>query len=155
MRCPACGDDRDKVIDSRAVRDGRGVRRRRRCEACGERYTTYEHVESRPLMIVKRSGERVVFNRNKIIAGLAKACQKRPVSRERIEGIVDTIERDLAAAPTREIPTRDIGRLILAQLREVDEVAYVRFASVYRSFASVDEFLALLQSMRSDREDGP
>ena len=150
MRCPACGVDNDKVVDSRVVRDGSGVRRRREFEACGERFTTYENVESRPLMIVKRGGQKVVYNRNKVVAGLAKACQKRPVSRERIEAIVDTIEGELSAAATREVPTTDIGRMIMRELREVDEVAYVRFASVYRSFSSVEEFLGLLQSMQSD-----
>ncbi len=148
MRCPRCGSDEDKVIDSRAVRDGRGVRRRRECTACGERYTTHEAVETRPMLVVKRSGERVPYARAKVIVGVTKACEKRPVSAEEIEIIVDHVERDLAGSGQREVPSELIGRCVLEHLRAVDEVAYVRFASVYRSFQSVDEFFALLDAMR-------
>ncbi len=150
MRCPNCGIDRDKVIDSRTVRDGGGVRRRRECEACGERFTTYEVIEAKPLSIRKRDGELVAYNRNKIVSGIAKACEKRSVPLERIQAMTDSVERELAHGARREISTRTIGRLILAQLRDVDEVAYVRFASVYRSFTDLEEFLGLLQSMRRD-----
>lgn len=148
MKCPRCASDEDKVIDSRAVREGRGVRRRRECTACGERYTTYEAVETRPMLVVKRSGERVTYNRSKVIVGVTKACEKRPVSLEEIEIIVDRVEHDLAVAGRREVPSEVIGSSVLEQLRHVDEVAYVRFASVYRSFQSVDEFFALLSAMR-------
>ncbi|MBK7045772.1 MAG: transcriptional repressor NrdR [bacterium] len=152
MKCPRCASDEDKVIDSRAVRDGRAVRRRRECTACGERYTTYEAVETRPMLVVKRSGERVAYNRGKVIVGVTKACEKRPVSAEEIEIIVDRVEHDLAASGRREVPSEMIGGCVLEQLRHVDEVAYVRFASVYRSFQSVDEFFALLSAMRQAPE---
>ncbi len=148
MKCPRCASDEDKVIDSRAVRDGRAVRRRRECTACGERYTTYEGVETRPMLVVKRSGDRVAYSRAKVIVGVTKACEKRPVSLEEIEIIVDHVEHELATSGRREVPSDVIGGCVLEQLRQVDEVAYVRFASVYRSFQSVDEFFALLSAMR-------
>ncbi len=153
MKCPACGSEEDKVVDSRAVRDGRAVRRRRECLACEERFTTYEGVETQPVLVVKRSGERMAYHRDKVVLGVTKACEKRPVSLEQIEIIVDRVERDLARAGRREVPSEAIGRYVLEQLRDVDEVAYVRFASVYRSFQNIDEFFALLNDLRS--EDHP
>jgi transcriptional repressor NrdR len=140
------------VVDSRAVRDGRAVRRRRECISCGDRYTTYEAVETRPVLVVKRSGERMSYNRGKVIVGVTKACEKRPVSLEQIEIIVDRVEQKLAGAGRREVPSEAIGRHVLEELRDVDEVAYVRFASVYRSFQNVDEFFNLLNDLR-DGED--
>lgn len=153
MKCPSCGNEEDKVVDSRAVRDGRAVRRRRECLDCGERFTTYEAVETRPVIVVKRSGERVSYHRNKVIVGVTKACEKRPVSLEEIEIIVDQVERELGASGRREVPSDTIGQYVLAQLREVDEVAYVRFASVYRDFQSVEEFFALLKDLRGRKDD--
>ena len=150
MKCPRCGSEEDKVVDSRAVRDGRAVRRRRECISCGERYTTYEAVETRPVLVVKRSGERMAYHRAKVILGVTKACEKRPVSLEQIEIIVDRVERNLARAGRREVPSEAIGRYVLEQLRDVDEVAYVRFASVYRSFQNIDEFFALLDDLRAE-----
>ncbi len=150
MKCPRCGSEEDKVVDSRAVRDGRAVRRRRECISCGERYTTYEAVETRPVLVVKRSGERMAYHRAKVILGVTKACEKRPVSLEQIEIIVDRVERDLARAGRREVPSETIGRYVLEHLRDVDEVAYVRFASVYRSFQNIDEFFALLDDLRAE-----
>ena len=152
MKCPHCGSEEDKVVDSRAVRDGRAVRRRRECLSCEERYTTYEGVETQPVLVVKRSGERMAYHREKVILGVTKACEKRPVSLEQIEIIVDRVEQDLARAGRREVPSETIGMYVLEQLRDVDEVAYVRFASVYRSFQNINEFFALLNDLRA--EDG-
>ena len=150
MKCPHCGTEDDKVVDSRAVRDGRAVRRRRECTHCQVRFTTYEAIETRPVLVVKRSGDRVAYNRAKVIVGVTKACEKRPVSLEEIEIIVDRVEQSLAASGRREVPSEAIGRYVLDELRPVDEVAYVRFASVYRSFQSVDEFFVLLQDMKDN-----
>ena len=150
MKCPHCGSEEDKVVDSRAVRDGRAVRRRRECLSCEERYTTYEAVETQPVLVVKRSGERMAYHREKVILGVTKACEKRPVSLEQIEIIVDRVARDLARAGRREVPSETIGLYVMEQLRDVDEVAYVRFASVYRSFQNIDEFFALLNDLRSE-----
>ncbi len=152
MKCPRCGSEDDKVVDSRAVRDGRAVRRRRECLSCEERYTTYEAVETQPVLVVKRSGERMAYHREKVILGVTKACEKRPVSLEQIEIIVDRVEQNLARAGRREVPSESIGMFVLEQLRDVDEVAYVRFASVYRSFQNINEFFALLNDLC--REDG-
>jgi len=152
LKCPQCGSEEDKVVDSRAVRDGRAVRRRRECLSCEERYTTYEAIETQPVLVVKRSGERMAYHREKVILGVTKACEKRPVSMEQIEIIVDRVERNLAQSGRREVPSESIGMYVLEQLRDVDEVAYVRFASVYRSFQNINEFFALLNDLR--REDG-
>jgi transcriptional repressor NrdR len=153
MKCPFCYKEDDKVVDSRAVRDGRATRRRRECISCGERYTTYESVETRPVLVVKRSGERVAYHRSKVIVGVTKACEKRPVSLEQIEIISDKVEERLAGSGRREVPSESIGLAILAELRLVDEVAYIRFASVYRHFQSVEEFFNLLQDMKLDGTD--
>jgi transcriptional repressor NrdR len=155
MRCPYCGVDQDKVIDSRSVREGRAVRRRRECLACGERFTTYEAVEAHPVLVVKRDGRREPYDRNKLMAGLAKACEKRPVAMEVLEEIVDEVERGLVRSRGREVETQAIGRFVLDRLRDVDEVAYVRFASVYRSFQNVEEFLAELHNLQAARHDRP
>ena len=143
------------MVDSRAVRDGRAVRRRRECLGCGERYTTYEALETRPVVVVKRSGERVAYDRSKAILGVTKACEKRPVSLEQIEIIVDRVEHNLAASGRREVPSAMIGRFVMDELHGVDDVAYVRFASVYHSFQSVDVFFDLLRDLRAERNDGP
>ena len=153
MKCPQCGNESDKVVDSRAVRDGRAVRRRRECQDCGERYTTYESVETRPVLVVKRSGERVAYHRSKVIVGVTKACEKRPVTFEQIEMVVDRVERKLAGSGRREVPSEDIGLAVLEELRLVDEVAYVRFASVYRSFQNIEEFFDVLQDLRAGEVD--
>jgi len=153
LKCPGCGNEEDKVVDSRAVRDGRAVRRRRECLECGERFTTYEAVETRPVIVVKRSGERVSYHRNKVIVGVTKACEKRHVSLEEIEIIVDRVEQQLGASGRREVPSETIGHYVMDQLRTVDEVAYVRFASVYRDFQSVNEFFALLNDLQGQKDD--
>lgn len=151
MKCPRCGHDDDKVVESRVVREGRAVRRRRECIDCGERFTTYEALETRPVMVIKRSGQRMAYDRAKIMTGIAKACEKRPVSMEQIEIIVDGLEQDLAKSGRREVPSEDLGQMVLDRLREVDDVAYVRFASVYRSFQDVQEFRELLRQLLAER----
>ncbi len=153
MRCPRCAEDNDRVIDSRAVREGSAVRRRRECLACGERFTTYEAVETRPLLVIKKDGRRVPYDRARVMAGMAKACEKRPVPLERLEAIADFVEREAGGSLAREVPSQTIGRLVMEQLREVDEVAYVRFASVYRSFRDVEEFMRELRGLLAGRED--
>ena len=155
MRCPRCADDNDRVIDSRAVREGSAVRRRRECLVCGERFTTYEAVETRPLLVIKKDGRRVPYDRARVMTGMAKACEKRPVPLERLEAIADFVEREAGGSLAREVPSQTIGRLVMEQLREVDEVAYVRFASVYRSFRDVEEFMRELRGLLAGREDQP
>lgn len=154
MKCPRCGEDNDRVVDSRAVRDGGAVRRRRECLACGERFTTYEAIETRPLLVIKKDGRRVEYDRAKVVAGIAKACEKRPVPAERIEAMADAVESEIAGSLAREVPSQTIGRLVMEQLRGVDEVAYVRFASVYRSFRDVEEFMTELRGLLDGREPG-
>jgi transcriptional repressor NrdR len=141
MKCPFCGHLDDKVIDSRAGGAGEVIRRRRECEACSRRFTTYERVEDVLPTVVKKDGRREPFDRQKLIRGLRTACNKRPVSIERLEGIADAIEREAQEAEKREISASELGERVMVHLRDVDEVAYVRFASVYRSFRDVDEFL--------------
>lgn len=153
MKCPRCGIEDDKVVDSRAVREGRAVRRRRECSACGERFTTYESLETRPVVVIKRSGERVTYDRSKVILGVTKACEKRPVSLEEIETIVDRVEHLLATSGRREVPSETVGSHVMDHLHEVDDVAYVRFASVYHSFRSIDEFFDLLSGLRRERNE--
>ena len=147
MKCPRCASDEDKVIDSRAVRDGRAVRRRRECTACGERYTTYEGVETRPMLVVKRSGERVAYNRAKVIVGVTKACEKRPVSMDRLDRAVEEILAELHKDHVSEVPSAIIGTKVMDKLHQIDPVAYVRYASVYRQFEDVNEFIQEIQSL--------
>ncbi len=151
MKCPSCGYEDDKVVDSRAVREGHAVRRRRECLECGNRYTTYETVENKPILVVKRDQRQVTYNRAKVVAGLAKACEKRPVSLEEIENIVDGMEKAISCSGAREVTSEDIGRMVMSRLRDVDDVAYIRFASVYRSFQNVDEFLIMLKSLKAEK----
>jgi len=144
MRCPFCGHGEDKVIDSRAGGAGDVIRRRRECEACTKRFTTYERIEDVLPTVVKKDGRREPFDRAKLIRGLRIACNKRPVSIERIEGIADAIEREVQESERREVTASELGDRVMSHLREVDDVAYVRFASVYRSFRDIDEFLTEL-----------
>ena len=141
MRCPSCNFSDNKVIDSRPSDDDSTIRRRRECCNCGERFTTYERVELMPLMVIKKDGSRQPFDREKLIAGIMKSCEKRPVTTAQIEEIVHTIEQSEGNKLRREIPSFEIGELVLEQLRGIDEVAYIRFASVYREFADVSSFL--------------
>ena len=150
MRCPYCGQGRDRVVDSRGVDDGHVIRRRRECRNCGRRFTTYERREDVPLLIIKKDGNREAFNREKIIRGIVTACEKRPVSHDDIVALVTKIERDLSATYEGEIPSRAIGERVMAALKELDEVAYIRFASVYRSFRDVGEFMDELHKLMQD-----
>jgi transcriptional repressor NrdR len=141
MRCPKCGKQDDKVIDSRASREGTTIRRRRECTACGHRFTTYEEVEREQLMVIKRDGRREEFSREKLHSGLKKAFQKRPISPEVIEDLLERIVTEITDKYDREVPGSDIGERVMAGLRELDEVAYVRFASVYRRFEEATDFV--------------
>ncbi|HPF35270.1 transcriptional repressor NrdR [bacterium] len=153
MRCPRCDAEDDRVVDSRAARDGRAVRRRRECLQCGERFTTFEAVEQHPLLVVKRDGERVAFDRAKIVRGIARACEKRPVALAQMEALAERVERALESDAAREVPSQAVGELVMRELRGLDEVAYVRFASVYRSFRDVDEFMLELRTLLDGKED--
>ncbi len=141
MKCPFCKSDDTRVVDSREGKDGLSVRRRRECNDCQERFTTYERVHHAEVMVVKKDGRREEFDRNKIIAGMRKACEKRPVSTEVIEDFVSSLEKEFLERGEREISSEDIGKKLIEKLYEIDQVAYVRFASVYRSFKDVNEFL--------------
>jgi len=154
MRCPFCKTDNDKVVDSRASEGGAVIRRRRECLECGRRYTTYERVEEIPLRVVKKDGSREPFERRKIIEGMVKACEKRPVGTDALEGIVQEIERKLADIAEREVSSRQIGEMVMQQLRNLDQVAYVRFASVYRAFKDINQFLEELRPMLEKKGRG-
>lgn len=147
MRCPACGHESDKVVDSRSTRENSAVRRRRECLSCGHRFTTYEYVEHRPLMVVKKDGRREPYMREKILTGLLRACEKRPVPMETLEELVDEVEKTVSANVRDEIPTREIGNEVMKRLAGLDQVAYVRFASVYRDFKDVQQFLQELRGL--------
>ena len=149
MKCPFCGFDDSKVIDSRAV-DER-IRRRRECLQCAKRFTTYESVETMPIVVIKKDCSRESFDRTKLINGLLRACEKRPVSLDRIEKLVGEIESDILNSLDREIASYRLGELALEKLKQVDEVAYVRFASVYRQFADIETFMNELQAMRQEK----
>ncbi|MFH1674021.1 MAG: transcriptional regulator NrdR [Pseudomonadota bacterium] len=146
MKCPYCGDLDNKVIDSRVSKDGNAVRRRRECLVCSRRFTTYERVDEIPIMLVKKDGRRETFDRNKIFIGLKKACEKRSISVNTIEGLVDDLERELHDLAEKEVPSSFIGERIMAKLHDLDPVAYVRFASVYREFKDVNDFVAELKN---------
>ena len=154
MKCPACNHLETKVIDSRLSNDGASIRRRRECLECEKRFTTYEYVEQVPLMVIKRDGRRQPFDRKKIIAGLLKACEKRPVSIEKLEDVAAELERTIQRKYDREVDSKEIGELIMMVLADVDEVAYVRFASVYRQFRDVNQFMNELQGMLSKEKEG-
>jgi transcriptional repressor NrdR len=147
MRCPYCGHEEDKVVDSRSSQEGDAIRRRRECLKCQRRYTTYEHIEGVSLMVVKKDSRRESFDRKKILAGLLKSCQKRPVSVEKMEQMVDDIERTLQRNYDKEVSSQEIGELIMQRLGKLDQVAYVRFASVYREFKDVNQFMKELKQI--------
>jgi transcriptional repressor NrdR len=147
MKCPYCDHMGTKVLDSRPVNDNKSIRRRRECEKCARRFTTFETVEEAPLMVVKKDGSREEYSRDKMVRGLVRACEKRPVSVEQLETIVDEVERELRQTAATEIQSRDIGELLMEHLYGVDEVAYVRFASVYRQFKDIDMFMKELSSL--------
>lgn len=147
MRCPFCQSDDTKVTDSRATDDGKAIRRRRECQSCGRRFTTYEMVEEVPLIVIKRNGRRELFDRNKILNGLLRATNKRKVSRQQLEEMVAKVERNIRNTLVQEISSEKIGEMVLDELRPVDEVAYIRFASVYRQFADLNSFMAELKRL--------
>ncbi|MBM7555000.1 transcriptional regulator NrdR [Thalassobacillus pellis] len=152
MRCPNCQYKNTKVLDSRPIEEGRAIRRRRECEKCGFRFTTFERLEEVPLIVVKKEGTREEFSREKLMRGLIKACEKRPVALEEIETIALEVEKELRNRGTSEVESEDIGEMVMDRLSEVDEVAYVRFASVYRQFKDINVFLDELKDLIK-RED--
>ena len=147
MKCPFCGNTENKVIDSRISKDGSAIRRRRECSACGKRFTTYEFVEEVLPMVVKKDGRRELFDRTKIRNGIQKACEKRPISTDAIDNIVENIERDCQEFQGQEIPSSIVGEKIMKELQKLDAVAYVRFASVYRSFRDIGDFMDELKDL--------
>jgi transcriptional repressor NrdR len=151
MKCPYCGYEESKVVDSRPADEGESIRRRRECLSCGKRFTTYENVESLPLVVIKRDGRRETFDRNKILNGMLKACEKRPISLSDLDKCVDEIEMTIQNTLKREISTIEIGELVMSHLREMDEVAYVRFASVYRQFKDINSFMSELNKLLGDQ----
>ena len=151
MRCPKCGCLDDKVIDSRGSREGTTIRRRRECLRCAQRFTTYEEIEREELMIVKRDGRREEFSKDKLLSGIKKACQKRPISPKAIEDLVERIVNKASDKDGREVPAEELGRLVMAGLREIDEVAYVRFASVYRRFQEATDFVHEVKKLEENQ----
>ena len=152
MKCPFCGHIEDKVIDSRSSNEDKSVRRRRECMKCKRRFTTYEYIEEIPLMVIKKDGRREAFDRNKMISGILKACEKRPVSLEKVEALVDKGEKDLRESFDKEVKVQEVGELVMENLHHLDEVAYVRFASVYRQFKDINQFMKELKGLLSKKE---
>ncbi|MEI7541753.1 MAG: transcriptional regulator NrdR [bacterium] len=151
MKCPYCGHKKDKVVDSRESRDGEAIRRRRECLKCGKRFTTYEQIEHSLPMVIKKDGRREAFDRNKILAGLTKACEKRPISVEKLYELVDDIEKQLYSRMEKEVSSTVMGELLMEKLAKLDEVAYVRFASVYRQFKDINAFTKELQKFLTNK----
>ena len=147
MKCPYCAHLGDKVVDSRESKEGEVIRRRRECLGCGKRFTSYERIDQIPHLVVKKDGRRERFDREKVLAGLLKACEKRPVAVKDLEMIADRVESMVQESPDREVPTQQIGEHLMERLRELDKVAFVRFASVYRDFKDVDQFMATLKGL--------
>ncbi len=147
MKCPFCSHSDDKVVDSRTIKDGELIRRRRECLSCSKRFTTYERIEEIPLMVVKKDGRREAFDRSKIVIGILKACEKRPVGVEEIDDIVDRIEKGISNSVEKEVKAEVVGLMVMEELRNLDEIAYVRFASVYRQFKDIDEFMDVLKTL--------
>jgi len=152
MKCPFCSEIDNKVIDSRLSKDGNVIRRRRECIVCTRRFTTYEHIEEVPIMIIKKDGRREVFNREKVGAGIHRACEKLDISVNVIEEFLDDLERDLKETGEKEIPSHDIGEKIMEKLHNLNDIAYVRFASVYREFKDVNDFVSELRSLLSSQK---
>lgn len=153
MKCPYCGFAQDRVVDSRESKEADSIRRRRECEGCNKRFTTYERIDEIPYMVVKKSGQRERFDRQKVLNGLLHACEKRPVPAVKLEQIVDETEAYVVDSPERERSTSEIGELIMARLKAIDTVAYIRFASVYRDFKDVREFKAELEELLSGKDN--
>ena len=151
MKCPYCGHPESKVIDSRPADENASIRRRRECLSCAKRFTTYETVESLPMVVIKKDGSRQSFDRQKVLRGMIRACEKRPVPLAELERITDEIEQELQNSMEREIRTEDVGEKVMDRLRKVDQVAYVRFASVYRQFKDLDTFMAELNKLLAEK----
>ena len=154
MTCPFCGHSESKVVDSRTSSDGNAIRRRRECLSCERRFTTYEHVEEQRLMIIKKDGRREPFDRNKLLSGLVKACEKRPVSMETLERLVDKIEREISQRFDQEVPSKELGERVMKHLHALDPIAYVRFASVYREFKDAEQFVRELKDILAQKTAG-
>jgi transcriptional repressor NrdR len=152
LRCPACGHEEDKVVDSRSTKENSAIRRRRECIACAHRFTTYEYVEHRPVMVVKKDGRREHYSRDKILNGLLRACEKRPVSMETLEKLIDEVEKRVSSRVRDEIPTKELGNEVMLKLAMIDQVAYVRFASVYRDFKDISQFLSELKNLQEKND---
>lgn len=152
MKCPYCAHLGDKVVDSRESKEGEVIRRRRECLGCGKRFTSYERIDEIPYMVIKKDGTRERFERQKLVAGLLKACEKRPVSIAAIEGVADKVEAVLQERPEKEMATDEVGALVMDELRRLDKVAYVRFASVYRHFRDISEFMSELNDLLKVKE---
>jgi transcriptional repressor NrdR len=152
VKCPYCGHLGDKVVDSRESKEGEAIRRRRECLDCGRRFTSYERIDEIPYMVIKKDGSRERFERQKLIAGLLKACEKRPVSVAQVESIADRVEATLQERPEKEIATVEIGQAVMDDLKRLDKVAYVRFASVYRHFRDIGEFMNELKDLLNTRD---
>lgn len=155
MRCPFCGHKEDKVVDSRATQEESAVRRRRECLECGKRFTTYEYVEEVSMLVIKKDGRREHFDRKKILSGVTRACEKRPISMEKMEDIVIQVERAIQKKSDREVPSTRIGELVMEKLKILDDVAYVRFASVYRQFKDVGQFMLELKDILNKEKPKP
>ncbi len=153
MKCPFCNYADTKVIDSRGQDDNSVIRRRRLCESCGKRFTTYERIDMIPVTVIKRDGTREIFDKNKLLGGILKSCNKRPVTAKQIETLVDDIENTLTGSGEREVHSKDIGNMVMERLKELDEVAYVRFASVYRQFKDINTFIDELEKMLSEKKE--
>ena len=151
MKCPYCGKDNTRVIDSRPAEDNSSIRRRRQCVVCGKRFTTYEKLETMPLMVIKKDQTREPYDRSKIEAGVVHSCHKRPVSIQQINQMIDEIENQIFTIEDREVESSEIGELVMQKLKQLDEVAYVRFASVYRQFKDIDTFMQELTKLLNDR----
>lgn len=152
MKCPFCGTADSRVIDSRSADDGNSTRRRRECSACGKRFTTYETIETVPLIVIKNDGRRAVFDRNKLLNGIIHSCYKRDIPLEKMIHFTDDIEKELRNMMTSEISSKRIGEIVMQRLKDFDEVAYIRFASVYRKFKDIDNFAKELEQLRSTKE---
>lgn len=152
MKCPFCGFTEDKVVDSRESKEGNSIRRRRECLQCTRRFTSYERIDEIPYMVVKKDGRREIFERNKILAGLLRACEKRPISASQLESIVNDVEKIVQDSTERELSTNDVGKTIMRRLKALDKVAYVRFASVYLEFEDVSEFMTELKYLVRSRD---
>jgi transcriptional repressor NrdR len=151
MRCPFCGYEDSKVVDTRPTDEGRIIKRRRECLKCQKRFTTYEKVERQPILVIKKDNRREEFDRNKILNGIIKACQKRPVSIEQMNKIVDEIENEIYNSMREEVSSREIGEMVMEKLKKIDEISYVRFASVYRQFKDINTFIEELQKLLTEK----